>query len=285
MVVECEACGSIMARADQLERLLGKPPEQPLYQCGHCKHAQVSPVPPGEVIAGYYQATSLAAHGARLNWNGGKTHPPPSYARRLGKVRDLLNGSPRLLDVGYGTGSFLRAAHQAGCEVSGIDSDDQHFHPDFPCRLKTGELVHGMFPSNSFDIVSLHHVLEHVVNLKDILEVVYDLLVAGGFIVVEVPHDAGSVVKRIQRGLLRKHASYFSSHQHLRYFSQRSLALGLERAGFRVIQARALSASSCTSGLTSLAVLPLSPLERWCGMGHFFEAIATKPADSASGTV
>ena len=143
----CEACGASMRRAPELERRIGKPSEQPLWQCGECRHIQVHPTPSSERIASYYLPDTDATKRGRANWAGGAVQVTPSYLRRLRRVAAKRSGT--LLDVGFGPGTFLRAAHAIGYRVTGVDLDTSRFKPDFDCELREGTLCAGLFPGRS----------------------------------------------------------------------------------------------------------------------------------------
>lgn len=264
-----------MQRAPEFECKIGKPPEQPLWRCSVCDHMQVHPIPSPEQIASYYRPSAKTnVKRKRVGWAGGKSQPTPSYLRRLRRVAPARSGA--LLDVGFGSGSFLRAAHLMGYRVTGLDRNVRRFKPDFECELREGLLRAGLFPDQSFDVVAAHHVLEHVHDLSQALSVIHALLRPGGYLLIELPHDVGSLVKLLKRAVLRRGYTKFSRLQHLRFFTIRSLRAALERAGFEVEVCRSIPSHELLRFPRSLFLKPLAPLERWTGRGHNLEAIARK---------
>jgi SAM-dependent methyltransferase len=263
-----------MRRAPEVERRIGKPPEQPLWQCGDCRHIQVHPTPSPERIASYYLPGTDATKRGRATWAGGAVHVTPSYLRRLRRVAAKRSGT--LLDVGFGPGTFLRAAHAIGYRVSGVDLDTTRFKPDFDCELREGTLCAGLFPDRSFDVVAAHHVLEHVEDLTRTLRVIHDLLRPGGYLIIELPHDLNSLIKGLRRALFKRGYTKFTRLQHLRFFTVRSLRATLERSGFEVELCRSIPSYRSLRLPTSLLLTPVAPLERLTGCGHNLEAIARK---------
>lgn len=271
----CEACGGAMQRAPDLEIMLQKPAEQRLWRCDGCGHVQVHPIPSPEQIASYYRPSNVP--GARrkgVGWAGGRSETTPSYQRRLERVP---KGHGMLLDVGFGSGSFLRAAHSMGYRVTGLDPKADRFRPDFPCELRQGGLRAGLFPEASFDVVAAHHVLEHVDDCPQALRLIHGLLRPGGYLLVELPHDMGSLVKHLKRLVLRRGYTKFTRLQHLRFFTVRSLRAALERTGFAVELCRSIPSHELLRPPASLVVWLLAPLERRTGRGHNLEAVARKP--------
>jgi SAM-dependent methyltransferase len=262
-----------MQRAPALERELGKPPEQRLWHCGACGHMQVHPIPSPEQIASYYPWNTGAPRKGAI-WAGGKSQPTPSYLRRLGRVAAERSGV--LLDVGFGSGSFLRAAHLMGYRVTGLDPSVAWFKPDFECELREGLLRAGLFPDESFDVIAAHHVLEHVDDFPQALRVIYGLLKPGGYLLIELPNDRGSLIKRLKRLILRRGYTKITRLQHLRFFTIHSLRAALLHAGFQVELCRSIPSYELMRFPKSLFLTPLAPIERWTNRGHNLEAIARK---------
>lgn len=265
-----------MRHAPEVERELGKPLEQPLWHCGACGHLQVHPIPSPERIASYYPSNPNARTPRKgVGWAGGKIQPPPSYLRRLEWVEAKRSG--KLLDVGFGTGSFLRAAHRKGYRVAGLDLNTAQFKPEFECEVREGLLRVGLFPDESFDVIAAHHVLEHVQDFPESLHVIHALLKPGGYLLVELPHDRGSLIKGLKRAVLRRGYTKFTRLQHLRFFTVQSLRVALSRVGFHIELCRSVPSHELLQFPKSLALTPLAPFERWTGRGHNLEAIARKP--------
>ena len=78
-------------------------------------------------------------------------------------LEDLHPG--RVLDVGCGTGGFLFRMHQSGWSVTGVDFDGKaiaNAKAKYGFELLHSDLAGARFPDNSFDAVTMHHVIEHV---------------------------------------------------------------------------------------------------------------------------
>ena len=133
----------------------------------------------------------------------------------------------RLLEVGVGSGSFLREARQAGFEVTGCELSESLARR---VQARTGIRVYSQdlasLPAAAFDIVCMHHVLEHVSDPVGLLRAAHGRLVPGGILHLAVPNAACWEAK------LPGWNSY--EYYHLAYFDQSTLRQALEAAGFAV---------------------------------------------------
>ncbi len=94
------------------------------------------------------------------------------WQNRLNKIQ-RIRSSGKLLDVGCGEGLFLRLAQANGWRISGTELSS--FASKLAANtLKTdiycGELDEAKFAKNSFDVVTMWHVLEHVKSPKKLPE-------------------------------------------------------------------------------------------------------------------
>ena len=116
---------------------------------------------------------------------------PDRRARTLAVILESVARAPgprprHVLDVGSGSGMVPLAVSRAGSvEVLGIDpfaSVDRRLGPHAELRVMTLDEVDG-----AFDLVMLHHSLEHVPDPLDALRQVRRLLAPGGCALVRVP--------------------------------------------------------------------------------------------------
>ncbi len=151
---------------------------------------------------------------------------------------------PSLLDVGAGTGSFLRLARQSGrfSRVAGADlspaNREEFARADIP--LHVGPLEELGLPA--FDVVAAHHVLEHVLDPNRFMVEVRRLLAEGGILHLLVPNE-GSLTSRSQSfwsrvGLKPRPFRHLSPGHHLTFFERRTLIRLLEKHGFLPLSVR-----------------------------------------------
>ncbi|HXG60971.1 MAG TPA: class I SAM-dependent methyltransferase [Planctomycetota bacterium] len=147
--------------------------------------------------------------------------------RYLGYLRDLGVTQGRLLEVGVGSGSFLRAARSAGFTVTGCDLSEtvcRRIEERWGIPMHRGSL--DLLPPAQWDVVVMNHVLEHVQDPVDFLRAARRRLRPGGVLHVAVPNVA------CIEALFPGWNCYLPCH--LSYFTPQSLSQTLRRAGFQV---------------------------------------------------
>ena len=98
----------------------------------------------------------------------------------------------KLLDIGCGTGDFLEVANGKGWKAVGIDVSEwackyllkQEYEDIHHCSLEEAA-----FPEETFHLVHMSHVLEHISKPNLFLAEVYRVLKPGGFVLIELPNE------------------------------------------------------------------------------------------------
>lgn len=138
-----------------------------------------------------------------------------------------LRGS--VLDVGCATGQFLRIAQRRGWDVAGVEL------AEFARKLASDRLgapiagsLDELAPGRTWDVVTLHHVLEHIEDPIGFLGQHVRPRV-GRHLLIEVPNFA-SLASRAHGARWRD----LRPEQHLSHFTPQSLEQCVASAGFRV---------------------------------------------------
>ncbi|PWK20555.1 class I SAM-dependent methyltransferase [Xanthomarina spongicola] len=144
-----------------------------------------------------------------------------SLKRKLNLINSFNSTEKNLLDVGCGTGDFLKIALNNNWNVSGIEPN-----PDARkiANSKTNNSVFEIdqllkFKPNSFDVITLWHVLEHLPNLDNHLSVFKQLLKANGTLIIAVPN-----FKSFDALYYKNFWAAFDVPRHLWHFSQQSIS-------------------------------------------------------------
>jgi 2-polyprenyl-3-methyl-5-hydroxy-6-metoxy-1,4-benzoquinol methylase len=143
--------------------------------------------------------------------------------------------SGRALDIGCGSGRFLRALRQTGWEVAGLELNDD---TATAARTVHGLIVEtelGAFADISFDLITITHVLEHIRDPHQMLVSCARLLKPGGVIAVAVPN-----IDSWQARWTRGNWFHLDLPRHLWHFSETSLSSALNELGFELIKVRRL---------------------------------------------
>jgi SAM-dependent methyltransferase len=185
---------------------------------------------------GYWWQT---AGGSR---RGGLWHKLLESFRRFlvrGHVRKV-NGLPtnsasrrsRLLDIGCGDGSFLEACRQLPWVRVGLDMSLDALRAAKE-RGGLGVLQAGVealpFADESFAVITLFHVFEHLGFPHPCLREAHRVLEPGGWLIIQVPNTAS-----LERQWFGRNWAGFEVPRHLINYSDKSLGAFLEVQGFRV---------------------------------------------------
>lgn len=151
-----------------------------------------------------------------------------NYLKLIGQFKD----KGRLLDVGCAMGIFLEEALH-NYQVQGIDPSAyaiSQVRKKFRHRVKQASLSSFRFKENSFDVITLLDVFEHLDNPRKNLKKLRSMLKLGGIIVINTG-DANSLLAKIQKD----NWHYFIPPQHLYFFSKSNLLTLLQSEGFEPI--------------------------------------------------
>ena len=93
----------------------------------------------------------------------------------------------RILDIGAGTGDFLLEAKNQNWEILGIEPNDKAKRIAVGKGIKFGDTIEKL-ESNSFDVITMWHVLEHVPDVEHQVAELKRLLKPSGTIIIAVPN-------------------------------------------------------------------------------------------------
>jgi SAM-dependent methyltransferase len=214
---DCPWCGSagltVLLRTPDLVQ--HKPGVFTLERCGGCGHVFQNPPLTAEGLAFYYRDAydglgTAMAEGIFLT--AGK-----SYRARAQMLKPF--GPPKAwLDVGAGHGHFCATAQQIWPDTV-FDGLDQGAGIDEAQRRGWIATAHrGMFPglagelAGRYDVVSMHHYLEHTRDPFAELDAAAVVLPPGGYLLIEVPDPQWPLARLLRRYWM---AWFQPQHQHM----------------------------------------------------------------------
>lgn len=191
------------------------------------------PQPKAEKLSEYYESEDYISHtDTRRNLLEQVYHIIRKRAlkKKLNLINSFQNEEQNLLDVGCGTGDFLKTAQENNWNVLGIEPN-----PDARtiANTKTNNSVYDSvkldrFESNSFDVITLWHVLEHLPNLEEHLQIFNRLLKPNGHLVIAVPN-----YKSYDAKYYKSFWAAYDVPRHLWHFSQTGMKRLVQAFGFK----------------------------------------------------
>lgn len=241
----CNWCGSkifvvVFRGPDRLEHLPG---EFQIVRCQDCGLLRQHPHLAWESLKTYYPET-YASHGLL------SMDQPTIWQRvsrrygswkRLRAVEKYQKGG-ELLEVGCGTGTFLEEALRSGrWQVTGIEPTQHAANyvrnkldiPVIQDNFSKVQLI-----ENSYDVIAMWNVVEHLENPIDDLRYAYRLLKSGGWLVFAIPN-----LESWDAHVFGKYWVGWDLPRHLYYFSIPMVKRILPTLGFQWIDARCISTS------------------------------------------
>ncbi len=157
-----------------------------------------------------------------------------TFQKRLEQIQKFSKVG-RLLDIGCAFGFFLEPARKNGWDVQGLEISEiayNHSKNKLKLPVLNKTLEEAKFKSNSFDVVTMFDVIEHLSDPKKALKEVRRILKPNGLIVITTP-DIGSVAAKI---LGKNWEEVKRVREHIYFFSKDTLKSMLESLSFKVLR-------------------------------------------------
>ncbi len=199
----------------------------PLQRCRGCGLLFRGSVSEADVLRMYSDDSYSAERKDALT-----RHRRPDADKRARWTRAHTSGSC-LLDVGAGAGFFVKMAGEHGFQAIGIEPSElsaQYARHELGVDVRTGFLETSGTPSETFDVVCMWHVLEHVADPLALLVEVHARLRRGGRLLLEVPN-----VESVGASIMKGKWAHLDPTAHLCHFAPHSLETALDLAGFEVV--------------------------------------------------
>jgi 2-polyprenyl-3-methyl-5-hydroxy-6-metoxy-1,4-benzoquinol methylase len=145
----------------------------------------------------------------------------------------LAPGRGALLDIGPNIGTCLTLARERGWQTYGVEINAEAAR--YCCEQRALNVISGAlethtYAENSFDIVLMGDVIEHLRDPLDLMRIVQRILKPGGAVIISTPNIAGWAGRLLQ----------VKPEEHLYYFAPATIARLLRKAGLEVVGVKCL---------------------------------------------
>jgi 2-polyprenyl-3-methyl-5-hydroxy-6-metoxy-1,4-benzoquinol methylase len=164
-----------------------------IQQCVSCGFRFVNPRPDKEEIDRYYQSAEYISHDAEKSDLISRIYRMVRKVSIRGKfaIVKFYCPSGQILDIGCGTGEFLKYCHSKGFEIKGIEpSEKARAYARTINAIDVSEKLDSLSAMyESFTCITMWHVLEHIHDLNELIIEVKKLLSPKGIFIIAIPNS------------------------------------------------------------------------------------------------
>jgi ubiquinone/menaquinone biosynthesis C-methylase UbiE len=213
----------------------------PVFRCAACDFTFTQDYPGEDEIGMYYDSDDYISHTDAAKGFSNKLY---RLARKimLTRKRALVEkisalNTGRIIDIGSGTGYFANTMKQSGWQVTGIEINEKarNFAAEqFDLEVAPPDEL-PQLTSNSYDCITLWHVLEHFHNPVNFLLEIKRILKPGSVCIVALPNSNSYDAK-----YYKSFWAAWDVPRHLWHFNPATFRHLAEKEGFRFERIRTL---------------------------------------------
>jgi SAM-dependent methyltransferase len=204
-----------------------------IVQCNSCDFKFTNPRPEESVLGGYYKSEEYVSHSNTRKGFINSTYQTVRKYTLLKKLQLISKyfKTGNILDIGCGTGEFLNVCKNAKWKTLGIEPD--------PDARKMAIDNYGLdvreeselkkLPDESFEIISMWHVLEHVPKLNERIEELKRLIKPNGIIIIAVPN-----CNSLDAKIYKEHWAAYDVPRHLYHFTPTDIESLFRKHGLKM---------------------------------------------------
>jgi 2-polyprenyl-3-methyl-5-hydroxy-6-metoxy-1,4-benzoquinol methylase len=204
-----------------------------IYSCIDCTHKYMAPRIKFEVLENLYKDDKTASDIYTKKMQIEIDEIKYNYGLEIIEKLNLKHN--KIMDIGCGAGVFLKEAYKRGWQdCVGVDINERY--RDIYKKDKGVQFINRTFEGLSdndlgedYDCISLWSVLEHLYDLKSIIQTIKKLLNKDGLLFILVP-NAHSLATNLMRSM-----SPTFGWKHVSHFSPKSLVKLMDLNGFSCI--------------------------------------------------
>ena len=208
-----------------------------IFHCSNCQLRFTQDVPDAAHIGPYYKSEEYISHTDTSKGLINKLYQTvrkktlKSKRKLIQKETGLRKG--QLLDIGSGTGAFVNEMKQHEWIVTGLEPDEDArmiAKKSYGIELQNMSLLWQQEPE-SFDAITLWHVLEHIHNADEVISLFHKVLNEEGVLVIAVPN-----INSLDRKIYSNYWAAYDVPRHLYHFSPTSMQHLAEKHGFTIVK-------------------------------------------------
>jgi len=199
-----------------------------IQECLSCGFRFTNPRPQESKLNSYYDSENYLSYSSQKRgllpcfYNLIKNY---SIRKKYNFIKKLTSGNS-ILDIGSGSGEFLNYFNKKNWQTLGIEPNK--YARDYSSTTYSldiqDETYISIIKDNSFDIITLWHVLEHVPNLNERILQVKRILKDTGVIIIAVP-----ICNSFDAKHYNKYWAAYDVPRHFYHFTQSSITKLMEK--------------------------------------------------------
>ncbi len=217
-----------------------------LQSCKSCRFVFTNPIPQDKDLPAYYKSAQYLSHSDSISslkdflyfWVRKRA------VQSKWKLVSQYVSRGTLLDYGCGTGFFISKAESKEWSCIGFEPEPEARN----LAIKRGCQVHSELNEikNTFDVITLWHVLEHVPNLKQRINQLQKLIKSKGYLVLALPNRNSLDARHY-----KSHWAAYDVPRHLYHFTQSDVHFLMSSIGFKPIKTIGMKADAYYVSLLS----------------------------------
>tara|TARA_B100001540_G_scaffold315357_1_gene342407 strand:+ start:897 stop:1757 length:861 start_codon:yes stop_codon:yes gene_type:complete len=202
-----------------------------IKKCKECSFLFTDPVPNKFEIAKYYESSEYLSH----NKNKSIFSLIYSIIKKINlayKSKKIYKHcSPeKILDIGCGSGDFLKKMQQKGHVVFGVENNKKAFEMSKKITENVFSSINELSEQKTkFDLITFWHSIEHIHDVTGFFKKCLFLLKEKGTIVIAVPnHESYDAIH------YKKHWAAYDVPRHLYHFNKKSMSFFVQKFNLKI---------------------------------------------------
>jgi ubiquinone/menaquinone biosynthesis C-methylase UbiE len=206
-----------------------------IVECESCGFKYTNPRPETQDLGRYYKSEDYVSHSNTKKGFINSTYQSVRKYTLLKKLQLISKHykTGKILDIGCGTGEFLNTMKSAKWDSMGIepDSDARNMAIKNYSLNVLPESELSSLLDESFDVITMWHVLEHVPKLNERVQELKRLLKPNGLIIIAVPN-----CNSLDAKIYKEHWAAYDVPRHLYHFTPNDIDSLFKKYGMKVFR-------------------------------------------------